>query len=421
MYIDALSAAGEYSKAGGLAIEEYERSGGSKFLARYLRLLTRYDPSMAMEKYRTCVGDCSEEEILSDFLSLLMMNERYEEARQVCKKIITVQDHPGIRLEQCRILAALGEKDKALDCFRNVIGNAFGSTGTDEFLKSALSSFREFLMVHYQKKETISNFLFVISSNVNPVCLIEAGRLYEQVGDITESRAWYYRAYRSDYLSGGLEYAEFLARNREWRECEKVMLYILSNVKKTQDIVRVAGVTSGSSGMIHQNRRLLARLIERLCERQEDLPANGFEFLAVSYLVAGTNALGEGHYMMCKRYCLKGLDILPAYSSCINTRDFIAVLDRCKQRAIVDPSIMNGVSAGNVRIESREPSPVLTGLDPGEEKVMEFIKIHRCVTEADLRRLLGTRRVAGIVNRLMAKVFVTGVKNYYKEGMWRPG
>ena len=421
LYIDALSAAGEYSKAGGLAFGEYQRSGDLKFLARYLRLLTRYDTARAVEEYRTYGTAIPDEVILSDFLSLLMANEWYGEALQVCRKIIAIRDCPEIRLEECRILAALGKKDRARDYYCRVIGDAFGSTGTDEFLKSALSSFREFLMIHYQKRETISLFLSVISSNVTPVCLIEAGRLYEQVGDGTEARAWFYRAYRSDYLSGGLEYAEFLARNKEWRECEKVMLYILSNVKKTKDIVRVAGVTSGSPDMVHQNRRLLARLIERLGERQEDLPANGLEFLAVSYLVAGTNALSDGDYMECKRYCLKGLDTLPADSSNIGTRDFLAVLDRCKQRAIVDPTVMNGKPAGNVRIKSREPSPVLTGLDPTEEKVLEFIKIHRNVTETDLRKLLGTRRVAGIVNRLMAKSSSQGTKLITRTGCGEQG
>ncbi|HTY15240.1 MAG TPA: tetratricopeptide repeat protein [Methanoregulaceae archaeon] len=416
LYIDALSAAGEFTRAADLALEEYKQSGDPLFLIRYLRLLTRTDPARAMEEYGTCCRDGKEIGVLSDFLSLLVANERYREALTVCRKIGSIRDCPEIRLSECRILAALGERDQAMDCYFKVIECALGTTGTDEFLETSLDSFREFLMVHYPRKEAVTHFLSAISSNVNPVCLREAGRLFEQVGDSTEARAWFYRSYRSDYLSGGLGYAEFLGRSREWRECEKVMLYILSNVRKTQDIVRIAGVTSASPGMIHENRRLLSRLIERLGERREDLPANGLEFLAVSYLVAATNALGDGDYRECKRYCLKGLDVLPAYSSCIGTKDFIAVLDRCKQRAIVDPAVIDG---GNARVgvpEPREPAPVLTGLDPGEEKVLEFLKLHRCVTEGDLRKLLGTRRVAGIVNRLMAKSSSQGVKLISRKG-----
>ena len=68
------------------------------------------------------------------------------------------------------------------------------------------------------------------------------------------------------------------------------MLYILSSIKRSQDIVRVAQVTTGGS-MIHQTPRLLFRLIERLEERREKLSAEGLEFLAVAYLVAGTNAI----------------------------------------------------------------------------------------------------------------------------------
>jgi tetratricopeptide (TPR) repeat protein len=421
LYIDALTAAGEYLKAAEFALAEFERSHDTQFLRKYLGVLRRYDPRSALAEYKRVISGLADKAVREDYLRVLVSEGCNDEALIVCRTLTAQDDDPGTRLIECRVLASLGERDRAKETYEEVIRNGIGSTGTDEFLLGALSSYREFLMMYYPKKEMIAAFLSIVSSSVNPVCLFETGRFYELLGDITEARAWFYRAYRSDYLAGGLEYAKFLSRHQEWRECEKVMLYILSSVKKTQDIIRIAGVTAGSTGIIHQNKRLLERLIERLEERQASLSADGLEFLAVAYLVAGTNAVGEGDYTGCKRYCLKGLDILPAYSSCISTGDFMAVLGRCKERAVVDPPVMAGTAAERISRRPEEPSARLTGLDKGEEKVLEFMKLHRRATEADLRKLLGTRRVAGIVNRLMAKASSQGVKIITKKGTGEQG
>jgi hypothetical protein len=173
--------------------------------------------------------------------------------------------------------------------------------------------------------------------------------------------------------------------------------------------------------MINQTPRLLSRLIERLEERRDKLPAEGLEFLAVAYLVAGTNAIGEGNYTACKRYCLQGLDILPAYSTCIATADFIAVLGRCKERAIVDLPVMNdaGVVPGSPARETQQAR--ISGLEPQEEKILEFLKLHRRASEADLRKLLGTRRITGIMNRMIAKCVAQGVRLIAKRGSGEQG
>ncbi|MCK7507995.1 MAG: hypothetical protein MZV70_30680 [Desulfobacterales bacterium] len=46
----------------------------------------------------------------------------------------------------------------------------------------------------------------------------------------------------------GSAYAQFLDAHGEERECEKVMLYILSNVKKSTDLDRVAAVIVDKQG-----------------------------------------------------------------------------------------------------------------------------------------------------------------------------
>jgi tetratricopeptide (TPR) repeat protein len=422
LYIDALITAGEFSKAGEAAQTEYQRSGNREFLRKYLFVLSRYNVGEALSGYRDACMMNADPNIAQDYINLLVSGNHYDSALGICRALTGTNKDTGIsiRLIECRMLSALGKKVEAKAAFETIIRSGIGSTGTDAVLRDVLPLYRDFLLTYYPRNETLKTFIEMVSSGVNPVCLYETGNLYEQLGDITEARGWYYRAYRSDYLSGGLEYARFLARHNEWRECEKVLLYVLSNVRRTIDIVRIAQVTTGDN-LIHHTPRLLFRLIERLEEHRDNLPADGLEFLAVAYLVAGTNAIGEGDYAVCKRYCLQGLDILPAYSTCIATDDFVAVLGRCKERAIVDLQVMDDArSTAGITLKEM-PQVRISGLEPQEEQILEFLKLHRRASEADLRKLLGTRRVAGIMNRLVAKCVAQGARVITKKGSGEQG
>ena len=82
---------------------------------------------------------------------------------------------------------------------------------------------------------------------------------------------------------------------------------------------------------------------------------------------------------------------------------------------------MTGASSARANKKVAEPSARLTGLDSGEEKVLEFMKLHRRATEADLRKLLGTRRVTGIMNKLIAKSVAQGVRLVAKRGSGEQG
>src|SRR5690606_26761901 len=92
------------------------------------------------------------------------------------------------------------------------------------------------------------------------VCLIESAKLYEDIGDHAEAQSYYYRAYRSDYLSGGIAYARYLARQAERREGEKVLLYILNNVRKTRDLELLAGFILDEEWRFFSQQRILDRL-----------------------------------------------------------------------------------------------------------------------------------------------------------------
>jgi hypothetical protein len=60
-------------------------------------------------------------------------------------------------------------------------------------------------------------------------------------------------------------------------------------------------------------------------------------------------------------------------------------------------------------------------LSPDEQKILTFLATHRRASETDLRRLLGTRRVTGIVNLLIRKGATQGIMLIEKKGMSAEG
>ena len=421
--IDALVAASEFSRASAACLEIYNSTGDPQYLRKHLHILSRFDTPSALSAYRDAWEKGTDPGIARDYIELLMNARQYADALLACRALLRQKDNRSdeLQLLECQLLAATGEVSRAKAAYEERIKAGSGNTGTDEFLKASLPRYREFMLTYFSRSDVVHAFDEIVSaSGANPVCLFETGTLYEQLGDVVEARGWYYRAYRSDFLSGGLIYARFLARHKDWRECEKVLLYILSNVRRTQDITRVAEITTGDD-IIHHTPRLLSRLIGRMEERKHELLAGGLEFLAVAYLVAGTAALAEGDHALCKRYCLKGLDVLPAYSGCISTGDFVAVLSRCKERAVVDALVMDARSPEKDRMTREKPETRIQDLDPQEQKIIDFLTLHRHVDEADLRTLLGTRRVGGIMNRLIAKCVAQGLRVVTKIGSGEKG
>jgi hypothetical protein len=93
----------------------------------------------------------------------------------------------------------------------------------------------------------------------------------------------------------------------------------------------------------------------------------------------------------------------------------------CKEKSVADRPIMNAPRAHRKHIA---PAPSVIdqlGLDEQEQKIVLFLRSHRKVTEMELRTLLGTRRVVGIVNRLVQKATRKGVNLIEKKGVGEKG
>jgi predicted nucleotidyltransferase len=70
------------------------------------------------------------------------------------------------------------------------------------------------------------------------------------------------------------------------------------------------------------------------------------------------------------------------------------------------------------------PSQIITeqlGLSEQEMKIVAFLRSHRTASEMDLRKMLGTRRVVGVVNQLIQKASSRGMTLISKKGVGEDG
>lgn len=422
-YIDALIKTRKFQTAAESAFRIYRDTKDPTIQRKYLDTLSRYDVQASLDAYASHIKENPDAEILFDYILLLKANGDYATALAATKSLLEHADDPVYRLAECDLLAALGYEKKALEAYENLIRDELAAKNDLDVLVLIISKYRQYLKTHVPVEEASRRFLNIVSKDVNVASLLETARFYEESGNVTEARSWYYRAYRADFLAGGLDYAQFLSVRGEERECEKVMLYILSNVKKNADVGRVAAVILDKRGGMCHLKRLMEQLIKKLEERRETLNSEGRELLAIAFFITATNAQEEMDYAGCKYYCLCGVDVMPAHSRAIRLEDYLQLIRACKERSIADRPIMNAPQIKKWTI-TVPPVKLITdqlGLSEQEQKIVEFLRSHRKASEMDLRKLLGTRRVVGMVNQLIQKAALQGVSIIEKKGVGEDG
>ncbi|MFA5221024.1 MAG: hypothetical protein WC391_01900, partial [Methanoregula sp.] len=398
-YVDALITTQKYRAAADAASLLYKETPDPAMTRRYLAAHSLDDPAAGPDAYAACLADADNDDIRADYVRLLQAERRYAEALAALQPLCTRTSLPLYRLMECEILAATGNDVETIAAYERLIGDELITKNDLEMLEHIIRSYRSFIVSHSAPDTARERFLSVVSQDVNVVSLLETARWYEDERNAVEARAWYYRAYRADYLNGGLPYARFLSSHGEERECEKVMLYILSNVKKSADLGRVARVIVDKSGTMHQLKRLVGQLIKRLVERRAGLSSDEMELLAVAFFIAAQRALEEADYAECKYYSLCGMDVLPAQATGCRLEDFLGLIRTCKDQSIAERPVMQAAPIKK-RVNAAHPVPVLAQqveLSDQEQKIVAFIRSHRKATEMDLRALLQTRRVTGIV------------------------
>jgi tetratricopeptide (TPR) repeat protein len=422
-YIDALVQTGNYPQAAESSCRVYRETHDPAVLRKYLDALSHYDLPASLNAYAAHVQKGPDRGILSDYILLLKTGREYGRALEVTRILLSGSRDPVHRLLECELLTALGQNTQALAAYEQLISDELGTKNDLDTLGLIIREYRQYLMKQLPAGTALQRFLTVVSQDVNVASLTETARFYEDIGDETEARAWYYRAYRADFLAGGLVYAQFLAAAKDERECEKVMLYILSNIRKSADLTRVASIVVDERGGMFRMKRLMDQLVTRLEERRATLSSEGLELLAVAFFITASNALEEADYAVCKYFCLCGMDVMPAHTGAIQLEDYLRLIRTCKVQSVADRPVMHA-QRSRKKVAAAEPVQEVAGklgLSEQEQQIVLFLRSHRTATEMDLRTLLGTRRVTGLVNRLVKKASAQGVDLIEKKGIGNDG
>lgn len=422
-YIDALHKTGNFPAAAEAACALYRTTQDKKVLRKYLEALSRYDHATALDTYASHTVDEPDPEILFDYVLLLRSAGSLKAAGEATRTLLAIAPDPVYRLFACDLLAETGRDAEALATYEALIRDELASKNNLEQLGQIIGHYREFLKKHPDPGVARKRFLDLVSKDVNVASLTETARFFLDRGEAAEARSWYYRAYRTDFLVGGPEYARFLISQGEDRECEKVMLYVLANVKKGATLTRVAATILDEKAGMSRLKRLMDQLIRRLEEQRPSLDSEGLDLLAMAYFITATNALEEMDYATCKYLCLAGMDILPTHPQALHLEDFLRLIRASKARAVADRPIMHARPAQG-KTEKAPTAETLAdqlGLTGPEIKIAEFLRSHRKATEMDLRTVLGTRRVVGMVNILIQKAAAKGIPLIEKKGIGEEG
>lgn len=422
-YISILLACGRFGQAAESSRELFERSGKPLFARKYLEALVRTDRQRARAEYPRFVEMTGDRDVRYDYAGFLKDEGDFEKALSALGPLLLDENAEGKHLlMECELLALLQEREAAVGHYRKLLERELDSMADPGFIQDILASFRVFLQTHHPFREAEAILLASLSARTDPFSLLSVARFYEDAGDLREARSWYYRAYRSDSVQGGPPYAWFCYRTGDTRECEKVMIYVAGTARKIPDLLQIVESSLRESGALLRMPRLLERLKARMEGFSDLLPSRGRELLAIICLLHGSVSLEKGDCMSCKRSCLEGLDVIPRGAKDIRPADFLSVIEECKNRSLSEIPVLphpEGREAGVP--EPPDISLLELDLDENERKILEFMRDRHQASERELRVLLGTRRVAGMVNRIMQKASSKGLVLIEKRGVGKDG
>ena len=432
-YIEALLAVGEYQKALNLALRGWTETKNTAYLRLDLEALSAIDKDAAEKAYRSALDSFEEADIADEnvssirfsFVLLEKYRENYDAAEFELSHLLGPEADAIYPLLAAELAAKKEDGERASSIYRSLIESLMAKDADWDTAELVIDRYASFLSAVRSREEVAGVISVALSVYPQAVCLAKIGEAYENAGASMQAKDWFYRAYRADYLNGGLAYAGYLKRSGALREADTVIRYIVTSADSVTDLEHAADVILNGESALYQLEKSRGLVQKSLANVSERLTSKGREMLAAVYLYSAVDALECGNYEDCKWFCLSGIDVLPCYPETISIQDFSDILARVKGRAISErPILMEKAAEASAETEEIPVSgeeEVLPNLDEREKKLLAFLREHREATEMDLRSVLDTRRVAGIVNGLLAKTAEFGVTLIEKRGVGERG
>ncbi len=341
-----------------------------------------------------------------------------EKARKSAEKLIAISEDTDDIIIYSEILVQVHEIKKAEEILRKRVLTEINQQKEGSSGVRILEHYIRLLWSLYLPDETLEKLDEIIKPATNLTCALTLANLYQEKKMQNEAKDWYYKAYRADTLEGGLCYAMYLVHTVNRREGEKILIHILQKVKRTGELVKIAKVCRDIGESLSGMDRLISLLIEKFEEKKNLLTTEGRELIAFIYSTAAQNAMGLRNFPLAKRFSLLALDSLPFDVKEPSAPDLLALILSAKEESAIDSLVIyDQVRKG---AKGRDIVPLIREillLEPIEREAVMFLRAHRSASELDLRKRLGTRRVAGIINRIIEKASGQNLRLIEKKGM----
>ncbi len=435
-YLEALLDAGEYQKALNAALRGWNETKDTGYLRLDLEALAAIDKEAAEKSYRSALdsfeeADIADENVASIRFSFVLLEkylENYDAAEFELSHLLHSDSDAVYHLLAAELAAKKEEGERASSIYRELIDSLLSASPDWETAELVIDRYTAFLSAVRTSEEVAGIISVVLSAYPHAICLAKIGEAYEKAGANSQAKDWFYRAYRADVINGGLAYAGFLKRTDALREAETVIRYIFTNTTTVEEIEYAADIILNGDAALYQLEKSRGLVLKTLASVSDKLTSKGREMLAAVYLYAAIDTLECGSFEDCKWFCFAGIDVLPCYPEKITIQDFTDILSRVKGRAVAERPILlekaEEVSAESLEtsvLEETAEEDILPNLDEREKQLIAFLREHGEATEMDLRSVLDTRRVTGIINTLLEKTAELGITLIEKRGIGERG
>lgn len=410
IYLDLLFASGRYQELAD-EIKKSPNKHDPDLITLSCEALVHIDPDKADQEFLIYLRKKPSQELASHYVRYLESRGLIREALGVWSTWLAKSENPVYQLQGAPLIKSVSGPEQALELYSQVL---FGKENQNHLdLNTWLSSFRRLLVEIRGSTAALDEIIARIRPDLHPTIQIGIAEWCEDEKRHEDAKRLFLQAFRSDLTKSGFSYAQYLGRNSDKREQKKILEYILKTIKKAKDLEIIAGKILT---IPEPEPDIISLLNQRFEGNVSLLSLQGRELYAHCLSLESEHELQEGSPDKALKHIMTGLSVVPVDANSV-TESLFALLVSSKTQVLPDflPSQISPVTKSSFPVNTTGQIS-LSWLDSGEGAVVEYLRKHRVCNEMDLRKVAGTRRVAGLMNRIMRKSEEHGIHLADKEG-----